>query len=161
MNEEWKKIDGFINYSVSNLGNVRNDNNNYIFKKYLNKVNGYYYITINLGNKKKVISVHRLVAKAFLPNPENKKTVNHKNNIRNDNILSNLEWATQKENIEHCIKEGRRANVKGEKNAKAKLTWDLVNEIRNSNLNHKDIQMKYNIEKSHYYNIISYRIWKI
>ena len=65
---------------------------------------GYYKVTLSNLGKRMTIPVHRLVAMAFIPNPEHKETVNHINGIKTDNSVSNLEWATQKEQKEHSIK---------------------------------------------------------
>ena len=93
--EEYKLIKHFESYSVSNLGNVKNNVTNKILKQYTNQ--GYKYIHLN-GKYKKV---HRLVAEAFIPNPENKLCVDHKNNIRDDNRIDNLRWVTIKENCQN------------------------------------------------------------
>ncbi len=63
---------------------------------------GYVYIRTSNGN----YQLHRLVASAFIPNPENKPTVNHKNGVKTDNRVQNLEWCTYKENNEHAIANG-------------------------------------------------------
>lgn len=68
--------------------------------------NGYLKITVSKQGKRKTISIHRLVAMAFIPNPEDKPTVNHINGIQSDNRVENLEWATHKEQKEHSIKTG-------------------------------------------------------
>ena len=77
--EQWKKVAGFETYSVSDQGNVRNDKTKRILKL---TPNSHGYIGTGLTNNKpsKMIKVHRLVASAFLPNPENNKSVDH---IRN------------------------------------------------------------------------------
>ena len=65
---------------------------------------GYYRVCFSFNKRRKNYSVHKLVAMAFIPNPDHKPTVNHKNGIKTDNSVDNLEWATQKEQKEHSIK---------------------------------------------------------
>jgi hypothetical protein len=104
--EKWKDVIGFEGlYKVSNLGNVIS----LITKKPL-KANGdnYGYLQVILykGNKRITGKVHRLVAKAFIDNTENKPQVNHKDGNKKNNNISNLEWMTNKENKRHAIDNG-------------------------------------------------------
>jgi hypothetical protein len=96
--EIWKEVKVYPDYKISNLGQVKNKHG-----KVLVSINNHGYATLKLfkGNKPKRFSIHRLVAEAFIPNHENKETVNHINSIRNDNRVENLEWATPKENNDH------------------------------------------------------------
>ena len=100
-NEEWRKVKGFSNYSVSNLGRVKNDKKNTIKK--LQHNNGYNVCILWENNKYKCVKVHRLVAEAFIPNCDRKPQVNHINGVRDDNRAENLEWCTAKENVRHSF----------------------------------------------------------
>lgn len=82
-------------YEVSSLGEVRNSNGK-VLKPNTDKY-GYLYYVLCVDGIRKTVKAHRLVANAFIDNPENKPTVNHLNGIRHDNRVSNLEWATWKE----------------------------------------------------------------
>jgi HNH endonuclease len=101
-------------YSVSNFGNVKRGER--LLKPV--KKNGYNSISISLKGVVVVEYVHRLVAKSFIDNPLNKKQVNHKNGIRTDNRVENLEWATNAENISHSFRElGRKMKgLRGDRN---------------------------------------------
>ena len=106
MQEIWKDIKGYEGlYQVSNLGNVkslrRKVYNHYIKERLLNPViikKGYLQIKLRKENNYKHFKVHRLVAQAFIPNPEGKPIVHHKDHNTLNNIYSNLEWATPQEN---------------------------------------------------------------
>lgn len=105
MEEEiWKPVVGYEwLYEVSNLGNVLSKKTN-ILRKITVKENWYLYIGLSNKWKIKYCHLHRIIAKAFIPNPENKPQINHKNWIKNDNRVENLEWCTWSENINHAYK---------------------------------------------------------
>ena len=87
-------------YMVSNFGNIKKISSEKMIKQTRTKLN-YRSIQLTTCEGKKSFLVHRLVAFAFLPNPENKPQINHKNKIRYDNHVDNLEWCTQAENNKH------------------------------------------------------------
>jgi hypothetical protein len=93
----WKKIVGYENYEVSDCGNVRNSKTGRVLKQGLSS-SGYYTVSLHKDGKAKTMSTHRLVAEAFLVNPDNKPCVDHIDNIKTDNRLTNLRFATNKEN---------------------------------------------------------------
>ena len=98
MRQIWKEIKGYENYEVSNFGRVRMKKTKVLKRP---RVDRYLTVKLSDGKEKKQKRVHRLVAEAFIPNPEKKYTVNHKKGKRYDNRASQLEWMTQSENNEH------------------------------------------------------------
>lgn len=103
MNIEWKKIDGFEQYMVNRNGLVRIGNR--VLKTHIRKGG---YIGVNLYSNGKRIHkpIHRLVAIAFIKRENGKNYVNHKDGIKANNNISNLEWCTHKENINHAYNSG-------------------------------------------------------
>lgn len=108
-NEIWKQIKGFENvFEISNLGNVKRlkcrwAKNDRILKPNVGK-RGYFVVNLSLKGFNKVVTIHRLVAIAFIPNPKNKREVNHKDGNKQNNSIENLEWVTPSENSRHAIK---------------------------------------------------------
>lgn len=107
-NEIWKPCIGFeTKYLVSNLGRVKSIGNYNTCKKGIISPMcdrcGYFHVRLYDNNKSQDISVHRLVALAFIPNPNNFKYVNHKNKNTKDNRAENLEWCTNSYNIAYSI----------------------------------------------------------
>ena len=103
MEEVWKDIVGYENlYQVSNLGNVKTVKQNKILKQHISAF-GYLRCRMRKNNKTKKIVVHRLVAKAFIPNPENKPCVDHIDTNKQNNNVKNLRWVTYSENMKNPI----------------------------------------------------------
>ena len=94
------KINGAEQYSVSRDGTVVKLSNGKAMAQYTDK-DGYLYVFLTVNKKRNKYRVHRLVAKAFIPNPENKPQVNHKSGVKTDNSIGNLEWVTTSENQYH------------------------------------------------------------
>ena len=117
--EIWKDIPNYEGiYQVSNLGRIRSLDREItyangkvgLYKGRIMKLKmskyGYVVFHFSVDNKKKAITVHRLVAETFIPNPGDKPCVNHIDCNRANNKVSNLEWCTYKENVQHAIKCG-------------------------------------------------------
>lgn len=109
--EEWKIIKGYEDYMVSNWGNIksyRGRSNGLIMSP--NKTQGYLFVSLCNDQGKKRHSIHRLVATHFIENPNGLPFINHKNGIRDDNRVENLEWCTPSQNTRHyfyVLKEGQ------------------------------------------------------
>jgi hypothetical protein len=103
MVEEWKWIQGYENlYKISSLGRITRLDGE--IRKPESKTNQYPTVVLTKNGKNKTFRIHRLVAQAFIPNPESKPEVNHKDMNKNNNAAENLEWVTPGENIAHAIK---------------------------------------------------------
>ena len=127
MKEVWKDIPDLLNYQASNLGRIRSVEH-YIKSNFKNckqiKRKGrvlkqykenYCSITINENGKIKKKLVHRLVASAFIPNPQNKPCINHKDGNKYNNNIDNLEWCTIQENTKHAYDKGLQNNKRDKK----------------------------------------------
>lgn len=123
--ENWRGIAGYPNYSVSDHGRVMNSVTGKILKA---NVSGPGYLAVALCPGPRTSAVHRLVAAAFVSRPDDATCVNHINHDRQDNRAVNLEWVTQRGNINHAVLHGRMAS--GERHGQSKLTADAVREIR-------------------------------
>lgn len=131
MKEIFKDIKGYENlYKISNYGNVKSLKNSIILKPAKNH-RGYLHVALYKNNKTKAHRIHRLVAQAFISNPENKPQVNHKDGNKLNNCVDNLEWVTNGENQKHAFKLGLQTN-KGSNNPRSRkinqynLNGDLI-----------------------------------
>lgn len=118
--EIWKDVFGYEGlYQISNFGNLKSMDKIAINPRYgnqklngktisthKNKKTGYISCKIYKGSGAKTVKIHRLVAQSFIPNPYNKPQVNHKNGVKSDNNVKNLEWVTARENQIHAYKIG-------------------------------------------------------
>lgn len=129
MQEIWKDILGYEGlYQVSNLGRIKScqkivlhpKGGSKLLKEKIRKLvpdkDGYLVIDLYKNGVGKIYKVHRLVGLAFIQNDESKKIINHKNGIKNDNNINNLEWCTDSENQIHAFKNGlKKPKINGEK----------------------------------------------
>ena len=117
LKEEWKSLPEYIGIEISTLGRVKKHTRKHskgtIIEKFAKDRDGYLRCSVQrLNGKWTSQPVHRLVAKAFIDNPENKTCVNHKDNDRANNKKENLEWVTPKENVYHSFLHGERKKLK-------------------------------------------------
>lgn len=141
--EVWKDIINFENYyQISSSGNLKNVRTGRI-KKWGNHTRGYLITTLCRSGYNKSVSAHRLVAQAFIPNPKKKPCVNHKNGIKYDNKIENLEWCTHQENTDHAVRNklvGEHKIKKRRKGADHPLIKLSTEEILYIRANHKIIK---------------------
>ena len=124
--ENFVKIEGFENYEVSNLGKVRNIKSGIMLKPWITK-DGYLRHCLYKHNKRKNLLLHRIIATAFIDNPGKKPQVNHIDENKLNNDLSNLEWCTERENAIH----GTRTKRVAEKLSQKVIQLDLNDNILN------------------------------
>jgi len=158
---EIKKIPG---YFISKIGEVISKRNKTPIKHYNNHA-GYKFVVVHINNTIKRFSLHRLLAEAFIPNPENKPMINHINGVKTDNRLENLEWVTAKENCQHAWDTGLRfpIDVSGIKNPNSILTNEDVIAIHyflTKSIKVNILMKKYKVSKSTIMSIKTGTQWK-
>lgn len=178
------KLEDYPGYFISNKGDVfsnkikisiggcgiKSVSGDKLYKLKPTVYNNRLFVTLSNGAKSKRMRVHRLIAKAFIPNPECKPQVNHKNGNPLDNRIENLYWGTQKENILDAVRHGTFISLvqRGEKNPSSKLSNEKVKLIR---LLYNDFKWKpikiyrifggiYGVSQRNFYSIIQNQIWK-
>ena len=162
--EIWKDIEGYEKYQISNYGRVKNTNyRNKGYAKITNSnfdKNKYLLISLVIGKIIYTKKVHRLVAQAFIPNLENKETVNHINGIKTDNRVENLEWCTVKENNQHAF-DNMLNNRKGVEVLSSKLLEKHVIQIRSikGEFTAREISKTFKVSMSAIERIFSRQTW--
>jgi hypothetical protein len=157
--EIWKSLANIVEfgeqYEVSNLGNVRRIGK-IEPRKLVEDKDGY--LTINFSNKGKVkgYKVHRLVALAFIPNPEDKPEINHKDNVRDNNVLFNLEWSDRVENIDYAKRSG---NMNGNQKLSESDVYKIVDDWNTGLYNYSSLANKHNISRLAVTRIIKRQSW--
>lgn len=177
-NEIWKPIKGYEGlYSISNFGNVRSEDKPFTYnlcgrtgtrinkgrklKPFINTKANYYRVCFCVNEKREYLLVHRLVALAFVLNPDSKPCVNHKDGNKHNNAADNLEWVTYSENTQHAIDTGL-MKMRGEDNPNAIFTEQQVREMRQlkNTMPVKDIAISYGCGPEAVRQVINNRCWK-
>lgn len=153
----WKAVPEFEGlYEANQLGQIkslpkRGFNVEKILKPQKNLTTGYLYFFFKKNNKVKSINIHRIIAKLFISNPENKPCVNHRNGNKTDNHYSNLEWCTYSENTLHSYENQLQVKLFGDDCYNVKIADKDINEIFNFIKNGKSIKeiaKQYNVHPS-------------
>lgn len=168
----WKIVQDNDNYRINSDGQVLNVRNNKILKPYFG-TNGYHYVKIRINNKLRHVAVHRLVANAFILNPNNYSDVNHKNGIKTDNRVENLEWVNRSQNCQHAwdigLNDHNRERFRkmaknncGEQSPASKLTKEdvlKIKEMANNGIRVEVIKQEFQISTAHVYRLINGERW--
>lgn len=172
--EKWKDIEGYEGiYQVSDQGRVKsldrdincNGTHRKFEGKYLKIKNpqGYDQVNLSKEGKQKTCLVHRLVAIAFIENPENKPEVNHIDGCKTNNCLSNLEWNTRSENQQHAVDIGLKDAVKGSNHYSSKLKEEdipVIFKLKKMGFLNREISDRFKVSASVIGKLLRRKTWK-
>ena len=138
MKEIWKPIKDYKDYYISNLGNLKSLKfGKEVFMALSEDKDGYFKVNLFKENKSKTKYIHRLVAEAFIPNPNNLKCINHKDENKHNNSVDNLEWCTTKYNNNY--------GTRYFKNNRKKYIKKVLLLLENSKIKNNNIKTAINI----------------
>lgn len=158
----YRTIKGYEDYLVNPKGQIITKKTRRVLRQSLSKKGNY--CTVCLSDKDNV-KVHRVVAETFIPNPEGKPEVNHKDGVKTNNCADNLEWCTTQENLQHKQQHNLGKTIKakmsatGENNSQAILTTKDVLSIRNSKESSKVLANHYNVSQHTINDVKARRSW--
>lgn len=109
---EWRIVDEYDHYEVNKKGEIRHRVRKQVLKPRLNP-GGYAYVSFNIRGHRKNFAIHRIVAKAFIPNPNDYPEINHKDYNRANNCVDNLEWVNSSQNKQHMFLKEENKNCRG------------------------------------------------
>lgn len=162
--ETWKWVEGFENlYMVSNKGNVKGLKSGKILSNKRVDGSGYIQVALRKDGKAKELRVNRLVAQHFLLSPADKDkiTVNHKDGVKTNNAVENLEWSTLSEQMQHAYDNGLKKPIRGSSHTSSKLTDEQVEEIKNKYQRYKKgfgsvaLAIEYGVESTTILRVVS------
>ena len=165
INIEWKPLvfeGNATNYEVNNIGDVRNKLSGKILSPYIDR-DGYKHVSIIVNGNQYHRGVHRFVAQAFIPNPDNKPQVNHINGNKQCNWVGNLEWVTCSENAKHAFSTGLKHAILGSNNVLSHYTDDDINDVCRmlaSGVSNKKISQITGVDRKYITDIKKGRRWK-
>lgn len=179
MREVWRSLKGIVKfgeyYEVSNLGNIRSIDREIIMRngvkrfykshllKHKKNNRDYSIVIFNKNDEQITYLVHRLVALAFIPNPDNLPEVNHKDGNKDNNCVDNLEWVSSKENANHARKNGL-INQHGQNSVNSKLSDEEAIKIRDlwftGNYTQRELAEMFNVAQTTISRIVRRRVYK-
>lgn len=160
---EWLEVAGSPNYIIFKDGRLWNSKT-LRFIKPKTIAGKYQDVSLRLDGSYRYTTLHRLLAEAFIPNPQNHPQVNHLDGNKQNNNLENLEWVTAKENSQHAIATGLKIAPMGEQFSGSKLTEDQVIQIRSEYIPRKvsraKLAEKYHVSQGTIQCILERKTWK-
>jgi hypothetical protein len=159
----WADIEGYPNYAISSDGIVLNKRHNKYVKASRNHW-GYMVVGLSVNKKRFSHQIHRLIANAFIPNPEGKTQINHIDGNKSNNCIENLEWVTPSENKIHAYTVLNQKAASGENHGIAKLTTEGVRDIRQrysaGAITMQLLADQYQVCIQTISNVVHHKIWK-